>query len=189
MLICGVDEAGRGPLAGKVYAAAVILNDTIPIIGLKDSKKLTANKRIELFEIIKKTAIAYAITYVDEKCIDEINILNATLLAMQNAVLSLSVTPDLVQIDGNRAPKLPIKTETIIKGDTKIQAISAASILAKVSRDADMMELDKLYPMYQFAKHKGYGTEIHINAIKKYGILPIHRKTFAPIKFMINHND
>jgi ribonuclease HII len=183
-LICGVDEAGRGPLAGRVYAAAVILDDAKPISGLKDSKKLTEKQREYLFNIIIQNAQAYAITYVEPAEIDKINILNATLLAMKNAVEALSLTPNKVLVDGNCLPNLSIASEAIVKGDTKIAQISAASILAKVARDREMLRLDELYPHYGFAKHKGYGTQLHIQAIEKYGVLPIHRKTFAPLKHM-----
>ncbi|MCC2645873.1 MAG: rnhB [Burkholderiales bacterium] len=180
---CGVDEAGRGPLAGRVYAAAVILNPVKPIFGLADSKTLSQNVREEIFlEIINKS-IAYCIAYSDVEEIEQLNILQATFLAMQRAVEGLDTKPALVLIDGNHVPpKLQIKAKAIIKGDTKIAAISAASILAKVARDNNMRELDIKYPEYGFAKHKGYGTKEHLAAIYKYGILPIHRKTFAPIK-------
>jgi ribonuclease HII len=183
-LICGVDEAGRGPLAGRVYAAAVILDMAQPISGLNDSKKLTHRQREYLFDIIIQNAQAYTITYIEPAEIDKINILNATLLAMKNAVETLSVTPTQVLVDGNRLPNLSIASEAIVKGDTKIAQISAASILAKVSRDREMLRLDALYPHYGFAKHKGYGTKLHLQAIEKYGALPIHRKTFAPLKYM-----
>jgi len=181
-LICGVDEAGRGPLAGRVYAAAVILDHTKPIDGLKDSKKLSHKQREELFALITEHAYAYAISYVEAAQIDEINILQATLLAMKNAVLALPHTPTKVLVDGNQLPKLPVAAEAIVKGDSKIAQISAASILAKVARDREMERLDKLYPQYGFAKHKGYGTKMHLDAIRQYGVLPIHRKTFAPIQ-------
>jgi len=183
-LVCGVDEAGRGPLAGKVYAAAVILDPANPIMGLADSKVLSESKREFLYGEIISKALAYAISFATVSEIDDINILQATLLAMSRAVNSLTIKPELVLVDGNRLPKLDIKAEAIIKGDSKVQAISAASILAKVSRDREMLEIDKLYPEYGFAKHKGYGTKAHIDAINKHGVLEIHRRTFAPIKSM-----
>lgn len=182
--ICGVDEAGRGPLAGSVYAAAVILDPDNPITGLADSKTLSESKREYLYEEIVSKARSFAIAFATVIEIDQINILQATLLAMTRAVNSLNITPELVLVDGNHLPKLNITAEAIIKGDSKVQAISAASILAKVSRDREMVEIDKMYPEYGFAKHKGYGTKEHIDAINKYGVLDIHRRTFAPIKSM-----
>ena len=180
---CGVDEAGRGPLAGRVYAAAVILDIDKPISGLADSKILSQNKREELYSEITSKSIAYCIAYSDVSEIEQLNILQATFLAMTRAVDGLKVRPSLALIDGNHIPpKLQIKAEAIIKGDSKIAEISAASILAKVARDSNMRELDIEYPQYGFAKHKGYGTAEHLAAISKYGVLPIHRKTFAPIK-------
>jgi ribonuclease HII len=181
---CGVDEAGRGPLAGDVFAAAVILNPDNPISGLKDSKQLTATVREKLYDEIIEKALAYSIASSSVAEIDTLNILQATMLAMKRAIEGLQITPSLALIDGNKVPKLNIKAEAIIKGDTKIEAISAASILAKVTRDRSMLLLDKLYPQYSFAKHKGYGTRVHLAAIEQYGILPIHRKSFAPIKFL-----
>lgn len=180
---CGVDEAGRGPLAGRVYAAAVILNPDNPITGLADSKILSQSKREALYlEIVNKSR-AYCIAYSEVTEIEQFNILQATFLAMQRAIDGLSIKPSLALIDGNHVPpKLQIKAEAIIKGDSKVAEISAASILAKVARDNNMLELDKEYPKYGFAKHKGYGTKDHLAAIDKYGVLPIHRKTFAPIK-------
>ncbi|MCX8514265.1 MAG: hypothetical protein RL017_860 [Pseudomonadota bacterium] len=182
MHICGVDEAGRGPLAGSVYAAAVILDSNNPIAGLKDSKKLSSSKRDSLFIEIKQKALAYAIAYATVEEIDRLNILQATLLAMKRSIQALAVQPQLVLIDGIHAPKIEITTQTIIKGDAKIAAISAASILAKVARDLNMLEMDQKYPQYGFKQHKGYGTKSHIAAINEYGILPIHRKSFAPIR-------
>lgn len=177
-LIAGVDEAGRGPLAGPVFAAAVILPDDCIIEGINDSKKLSEKKREALFEVIKKNALAYAVCSVGEKKIDEINILNATLNAMQNAIERLDTKPDYVLIDGNKAPKIEIPNEPIVKGDSKSMCIAAASILAKVSRDKFIAEIAESYPQYGFDKHKGYGTKYHYEAIKKYGICDIHRKTF-----------
>lgn len=177
-LICGVDEAGRGPLAGAVYAAAVILPQDIVIPGLNDSKKLSEKRREELFEIIIEKAVAYSIASVDEKRIDEINILNATFEAMNKAVNSLSIQPDYVLIDGNRIKGMSIPHETVVKGDAKSASIAAASILAKVSRDRYITKLAEKYPEYGFEKHKGYGTAVHNEAILKYGPCEIHRRTF-----------
>lgn len=177
-LVCGVDEAGRGPLAGPVFAASVILPVNTVIEGVNDSKKISEKKRETLFEIIKQKAVAYSIAYSTEEEIDEINILNATFLAMSRAVYGLKPKPDIALIDGNKAPEINIPTRCIIKGDAKSQSIAAASILAKVSRDRLMKEMSIKYPEYQFEKHKGYGTALHRELIKKYGYCPIHRKTF-----------
>lgn len=177
-LICGVDEAGRGPLAGPVCAAAVILPVDLEIEGLNDSKKLTEKRREALYDIITEKAIAYGIGFATEQEIDEINILQATFLAMQRAVEQLSVTPDMVLVDGNREPALQIPVKTIIKGDSLSANIAAASILAKVTRDRLMVEQDALYPQYKFAVHKGYGTRAHYAAITEHGMCPIHRRTF-----------
>lgn len=176
--VCGVDEAGRGPLAGPVFAAAVILPDGLENIGLNDSKKLTEKKRDALFDIITEKAVAWCVASADEKEIDELNILNATFLAMKRAVDGLAVRPDLALIDGNRRPGTGIREETIVKGDAKSISIAAASILAKVSRDRYMLVLDKKYPEYCFAKHKGYPTALHYEMIKKYGVSPVHRLSF-----------
>ena len=180
-LTAGVDEAGRGPLAGPVVAAAVILDPENPIEGLADSKKLTAKKREALEPLIKERALAWCVAEASVEEIDEINILQATMLAMQRAVAGLKVQPEFVQVDGNRIPKLPMMAEAIVKGDAKVAAISAASILAKTHRDAYMMEQAHRYPGYGFEKHMGYGTAEHIKAIETLGVLPIHRKTFKPI--------
>lgn len=180
-LTAGVDEAGRGPLAGPVVAAAVILDPNHPIEGLADSKKLTAKKREALEPLIKERALAWCVAEASVEEIDEINILQATMLAMQRAVAGLQVQPEFVQVDGNRIPKLPMMAEAIVKGDAKVQAISAASILAKTHRDAYMMEQAKKYPGYGFENHMGYGTAEHIKAVVTLGVLPIHRKTFKPI--------
>ncbi len=177
-IICGVDEAGRGPLAGPVYAAAVILKDNQLIEGVNDSKKLSEKKREELFDKIINEALDFSIACVSEKEIDELNILNATYLAMKRAVEGLKVKPDFALIDGNRMPPLSIDGETIIKGDAKSASIAAASILAKVSRDRYMLEMAEKYPQYQFGKHKGYGTKLHYEMLDKYGESDIHRKTF-----------
>ena len=178
-LICGVDEAGRGPLAGPVCAAAVILPRDLEIEGLNDSKKLSDKRRRALYEVITEQAISYGIAMVDEKVIDEINILQATFLAMRQAVLQLSEKPALALVDGNREPAfgdIPIKTSS--KGDSLSANIAAASILAKVTRDRFMEEQDALYPQYGFAVHKGYGTRAHYDALREYGPCPIHRRTF-----------
>lgn len=176
--ICGVDEAGRGPLAGPVCAAAVILKQGDIIEGVNDSKKLSEKKREELFDIIKERAVAYNVAWASVDEIENINILNATLLAMKRAVEGLKIPADYVIIDGNKTPKLNIPCEYIIKGDTKSMSIAAASILAKVSRDRLMVEYSKKYPEYKFEKHKGYGTKIHKEALLKYGACDIHRKSF-----------
>ena len=176
--VCGIDEAGRGPLAGPVFAAAVILPPGLIIEGLNDSKKLSEMKREELFDVIRRDAAAYGIGMADHKEIDRLNILQATFLAMKRAVEALSRTPDLLLVDGNRDPGLGIETMTIVKGDAKSASIAAASVLAKVSRDRFMLELDREYPAYQFAQHKGYPTKAHYQAIRENGISPVHRKTF-----------
>ena len=182
MVTCGVDEAGRGPLAGPVYAAAVILSLEKPISGLKDSKILSAKKREFLYDEIVNKALCYNIASCNVEEIDRLNILNASLLAMKKAVDGLTLTPDLVLVDGNKAPDIMITVKTIIKGDSLINEISAASILAKVTRDRFMVELAKKFPFYGFEKHKGYGTNEHLNAIKKYGVIDEHRRSYAPIK-------
>ena len=176
--VCGVDEAGRGPLAGPVFAAAVILPDGCEIEGLNDSKKLSEKKREALFDVIKEKAISWCVASVDEKTIDEINILQATYLAMKNSVEGLDVPADYALIDGNRMPPLQIDGETVVKGDAKSMSIAAASILAKVSRDRFMLEIDKKYPQYQFAKHKGYGTKLHYEMLTEYGVSDCHRLSF-----------
>lgn len=177
-IVCGVDEAGRGPLAGPVYAAAVILPKGYVIDGVNDSKKLTEKKRELLFDVIRNEAVACSIGIADEKEIDEINILQATFLAMRRAVEGLSVKADIALIDGNKKPGLDITEWDIVKGDAKSASIAAASIIAKVSRDRYMLEMAEKYPEYHFEKHKGYGTKLHYEMIEKYGISPIHRKSF-----------
>lgn len=177
-IIAGVDEAGRGPLAGPVYAAAVILPRNTVIKGINDSKKLTEKRREELFCEIVEKAVAYSIFSVDEKRIDEINILNATFEAMNGAVAGLDIKPDYVLIDGNRIKNMTLPHETVVKGDAKSASIAAASILAKVSRDRFICEMAKKYPEYGFEKHKGYGTKAHNEALLKYGPCEIHRRTF-----------
>ncbi|WP_290912607.1 ribonuclease HII [Eubacterium sp.] len=176
--VCGVDEAGRGPLAGPVFAAAVVLGRGQIIEGVNDSKKLSEKKREALFDKIKEEALCYFIASVDEKTIDEINILNATFLAMKKAVEGLEIQPDYAMIDGNKTPDLSIDCEPVVKGDANSVSIAAASILAKVSRDRYMLEMAKKYPEYQFEKHKGYGTKLHYQMLDEYGPSEIHRQTF-----------
>lgn len=176
--VCGVDEAGRGPLAGPVYAAAVILPLDCEIDGLNDSKKLSEKKRDELFDIIKEKAVSYAVSSASVEEIEEMNILQATFLAMKRAVGELNVKPDIALVDGNRKPGLSIAESTLVKGDARCMSIAAASILAKVSRDRYMLEIDSQYPEYQFSKHKGYGTKLHYEMIEQYGISPVHRRSF-----------
>ena len=178
-LVCGIDEAGRGPLAGPVYAAAVILPLGLSIEGLNDSKKISEKKREQLFDVICEKAVDYSIGIATEQEIDEINILNATFLAMHRAVEGLKTKPDYALIDGNQYPKIPfVMEETVVKGDAKAMSIAAASILAKVSRDRFMLEKAKEYPQYQFEKHKGYGTKVHYEMLNEYGPSPIHRMSF-----------
>lgn len=184
--VAGIDEAGRGPLAGPVVVASVIMPMDNIIEGINDSKKLSEKKRNLLFEKIKEVAIAYHIEVVDEKVIDQINILNATKLGMKNCIEKLSVVPDVVLIDAVKIDS-DVQTVSIIKGDAKSYSIAAASILAKVHRDNMMLQYDKEYPIYNFAKHKGYGTKVHIEAIKQHGICPIHRRTF--VKNFYEHKD
>lgn len=176
--VCGIDEAGRGPLAGPVYAAAVWLPEGLVLDGLNDSKKLSEKKREALFPVILENAVSYGIGFATEQEIDEINILQATFLAMRRAFDAMQKRCDYALIDGNRMPPLPVPGETIVKGDAKSPSVAAASILAKVSRDRVMLEYAKLYPEYQFEKHKGYGTKVHVEALHTYGPSPIHRKTF-----------
>ena len=177
-VICGVDEAGRGPLAGPVCAAAVILPQGLEIPGLNDSKKLSDKRRRELFDVIQEKALAYGIAFADEKEIDEVNILQATFNAMQRAMDQLQVRPDLALIDGNRERDFGLPVKTVVKGDSQSANIAAASILAKVTRDRLMEELDGQYPQYGFAVHKGYGTRRHYAALEEYGPCPIHRMSF-----------
>lgn len=177
-IICGVDEAGRGPLAGPVCAAAVILPKHLEIPGLTDSKKLTDKKRRELYPLIREQAVAYGIGFASEKEIDKINILQATFLAMGRALEQLAVTPDLALIDGNRETDFGLPVKTIVKGDSLSANIAAASVLAKVSRDDFMLKMAEKYPQYGFDIHKGYGTKAHYAALREYGPSPIHRKTF-----------
>lgn len=181
-LIAGVDEVGRGPLVGAVVTAAVILDPKKPIIGLADSKKLTEKKREKLFVEIQEKALCWCVGRAEPEEIDEINILHATMLAMQRAVAGLSIMPDFVLIDGNRCPILSMPSQAVVKGDSLVQEISAASILAKVVRDREMVELDKAYPEYGFAKHKGYPTPYHLEKLAQFGATEFHRKSFAPVR-------
>lgn len=186
LMIAGVDEVGRGPLAGPVYAAAVILNPHSKIHGLADSKLLTRERREELDAQIRAGAIAWSLGVATVEEIDRINILQASLLAMQRAVAVLSCAPCLVLVDGNRCPQLGRPSAAIIKGDQRVNAISAASIVAKVARDQQMRALDLLYPDYGFAGHKGYPTPAHLHALQTLGVSPIHRRTFAPVRQLIS---
>jgi ribonuclease HII len=181
-LIAGVDEVGRGPLVGDVVTAAVILDANNPIVGLTDSKKLSEKKLALLFDEIQQKALYFAIGRASPCEIDQLNILHATMLAMQRAVDNLEVSPEFVFIDGNRCPKLTMPSEAIVKGDLRVAEISAASILAKVTRDREMQALVKQYPQYGFAKHKGYPTKAHFQAIEKHGVTPEYRKSFKPVK-------
>jgi len=184
-VICGVDEAGRGPLAGPVFAAAVILDPARPIEGLRDSKKLSAVRRDELAVIIRRDALAWAIAQCSEAEIDELNILQATMLAMRRAIEGLSVLPSLALIDGNRCPVCSIRTEAIVKGDDKVAEISAASILAKTARDAALMEMHQSYPQYAFDQHKGYPTALHLERLRAHGVSPVHRRSYAPVRELL----
>ena len=179
--VCGVDEAGRGPLAGPVVAAAVILDPARPILGLNDSKKLSAKRRIELAQEIRDKALAWSIAEASVEEIDHLNILQASLLAMQRAVAGVSPPPCRALIDGNKCPRLDCPTEAIVGGDGKVAAIAAASILAKTARDAGMQALHVIYPMYGFDRHKGYPTAAHLAALRQYGPTPAHRRSFSPV--------
>lgn len=184
-VICGVDEAGRGPLAGPVTAAAVILDPTRPITGLRDSKKLSEAQRDALAIEIKEKALAWAIAECSEQEIDTLNILQATMLAMRRAVEALKITPTLALIDGNRCPVMAVRSEAIVKGDDKVPAISAASILAKTARDHLLAQLHLQYPEYALDQHKGYPTALHLERLKQHGVSPIHRKSYAPVKALL----
>ena len=183
-LLCGVDEVGRGPLVGAVVTAAVILDPARPIVGLTDSKKLSALKREALAEQIKQHALCWALGRAEPAEIDQLNILHATMLAMQRAVAALTIQPEWVMIDGNRCPELPMPATAVVKGDSLVPEISAASILAKVARDAEMAELDGRYPQFGFAAHKGYPTAQHLAAISEHGILAEHRRSFKPVRLI-----
>ncbi len=180
-LVCGVDEAGRGPLAGPVVASAVILDPANPIVGLNDSKKLSAKRRAALVIEIRAKALAWAVAQASVEEIDRINILQASMLAMQRAVDALGLLPTRALIDGNRCPKLCCPAEAIVGGDGKVASIAAASILAKTVRDAGMMELHAVYPMYGFDRHMGYPTALHVKALQEHGVSPVHRRSYAPV--------
>ncbi|MBI3221810.1 MAG: ribonuclease HII [Nitrosomonadales bacterium] len=185
VLICGVDEAGRGPLAGPVSAAAVILDDSRPIAGLADSKKLSERQRDQLAPVIRERALAWAVAYAEVEEIDRLNILQATLLAMRRAVLALDSLPQQVLVDGLYCPQTGIPSQAIVKGDSKVAAISAASILAKTARDEIMLQLHQQYPHYGFAGHKGYPTAAHLAALREHGVSPVHRKSFRPVRELL----
>ena len=189
ILVAGVDEAGRGPLAGPVIAAAVILDQSHPIAGLADSKKLSAARREKLAILIREHALCWALGRAEVEEIDRLNILQASLLAMQRAVASLRTYPELVLVDGNQPPVLQCRVQTIVRGDATVPAISAASIIAKVARDAEMVELDKDYPGYGLSQHKGYPTHAHLAALKILGISPIHRRSFSPVRHLIDYKE
>jgi len=188
-IVCGVDEAGRGPLAGPVYAAAVILDPRRPIEGLRDSKKLTGARRDELAPIIREQALAWAIAECSHEEIDTINILQATMLAMRRAVEALATLPTIALIDGNRCPALSIRAHAVVEGDDKVHAISAASILAKTARDAALVRLHEAYPQYAFDQHKGYGTALHLARLREHGPCPVHRRSFAPVRALVVQPD
>lgn len=182
LIVAGVDEVGRGPLVGDVVTAAVILDPAKPIAGLADSKKLSDKKRQSLFELIVENALCFAIGRASPDEIDRLNILHATMLAMQRAVAGLAIRPQHVLIDGNRCPALEMSAQAIVKGDARVDEISAASIIAKVTRDREMIELDNQYPQFGFSKHKGYPTKLHVEMLEKHGPTPVHRKSFKPVK-------
>ena len=185
-LIAGVDEVGRGPLVGAVVTAAVILDPNNPIKGLADSKKLSEKKRLALAEEIKQKALAWSLGRAEPEEIDELNILHATMLAMQRAINTLKIRPHFVLVDGNRIPKLDMPAQAVVKGDSLVAEISAASILAKVARDQEMVELDLQFPQYEFAKHKGYPTKVHLEKLAEFGALPQHRRSFAPVRKVLS---
>lgn len=184
-LVAGVDEVGRGPLCGPVIAAAVILDPERPVVGLNDSKKLTARQREALFDVICDQALAWSLGRAEVAEIDQLNILHATMLAMQRAVAGLSLLPELAYIDGNRCPKLPCQAEAVIKGDSKVPEIAAASIIAKVTRDREMAIIDQQWPGYGIAGHKGYPTAAHMAALKRLGPTPVHRRSFKPVRLLL----
>lgn len=185
LLTAGVDEVGRGPLCGDVVTAAVILDPENPIAGLNDSKKLTEKRREALFIEIKEKALSFCIARASVAEIDELNILHASLLAMHRAVAGLGIQPEFVLVDGNRLPNWPYRAQAVVKGDSRVPAIAAASILAKVSRDREMAEMDVLYPGYGMAGHKGYPTKVHLTALKSLGVTPIHRRSYAPVRAIL----
>lgn len=185
-VVCGVDEAGRGPLAGPVFAAAVILDPARPIAGLRDSKKLSQARRDALAEIIRRDAQAWSVAYCSAAEIDELNILNATMLAMRRAIDALPVQPTLALIDGNRCPSGTVRCEAIVKGDDKVAQISAASILAKTARDAVLLALHQEYPHYAFDRHKGYPTALHLERLRQHGVTPEHRRSYAPVRMALD---
>lgn len=185
-LVCGVDEAGRGPLAGPVFAAAVILDPARPILGLRDSKKLSEAQRDALAIEIKANALSWSIAQCSEQEIDTLNILQATMLAMRRAVEALGTQPTLALIDGNRCPVMPVRSEAIVKGDDKVPAISAASILAKTARDAALLVLHQQYPQYAFDQHKGYPTALHLERLRAHGVSPVHRRSYAPVRALLD---
>ncbi|MEQ9745578.1 ribonuclease HII [Pectobacterium actinidiae] len=180
--IAGVDEVGRGPLVGAVVTAAVILDPTRPIVGLADSKQLSEKRRLSLYDEIKEKALAWSLGRAEPEEIDQLNILHATMLAMQRAVAGLAIVPDFVLIDGNRCPALPMPAQAVVKGDSRVAEISAASIMAKVTRDREMVELDQRFPAYGFAQHKGYPTAFHLEKLAALGATEFHRRSFAPVK-------
>lgn len=180
--IAGVDEVGRGPLVGAVVTAAVILDPTRPIVGLADSKQLSEKRRLSLYDEIKEKALAWSLGRAEPEEIDQLNILHATMLAMQRAVAGLAIVPDFVLIDGNRCPALPMSAQAVVKGDSRVAEISAASIMAKVTRDREMVELEQRFPAYGFAQHKGYPTAFHLEKLAALGATEFHRRSFAPVK-------
>ena len=187
-LVAGVDEVGRGPLCGAVVTAAVILDPARPILGLNDSKKLTEARRELLFDEIREKALSWCIARAEVEEIDQLNILHATMLAMQRAVAGLHITPRLALIDGNRCPQLAVPSAAVVKGDSKVPAIAAASILAKVSRDREMQALDRQYPGYGIAGHKGYPTAVHLEALQRLGPTPVHRSSFGPVRRLLEQS-
>lgn len=188
LLTAGVDEVGRGPLCGDVVTAAVILDPERPISGLTDSKALSEKKREHLFDEICERALSFAIARASVVEIDKLNILQASLLAMHRAVANLAVQPEFVLVDGNRLPKWPYRAQAIVKGDSRVQAIAAASILAKVTRDRELVELDRQYPGYGLSGHKGYPTKAHLAALRELGVTPIHRRSYAPVKALLGEH-
>lgn len=187
-LVAGVDEVGRGPLCGAVVTAAVILDPARPILGLNDSKKLTEARRELLYDEIREKALSWCIARAEVEEIDQLNILHATMLAMQRAVAGLHITPRLALIDGNRCPQLAVPSAAVVKGDSKVPAIAAASILAKVSRDREMQALDRQYPGYGIAGHKGYPTAVHLEALQRLGPTPVHRRSFGPVRRLLEQS-